>query len=69
MAQTVAHQHAGATEDVASISELGRSPGEGTGNPCQYSCLENPMDSGASHKASDMIEATQHSHAQGIVTL
>ena len=26
---------------------LGRSPGEGNGNPPQYSCLENPMDSGA----------------------
>ena len=30
-----------------SISGLGRSPGEGTGNPLQYSCLENPMDRGA----------------------
>ena len=27
-----------------SISGLGRSPGEGNGNPLQYSCLENPMD-------------------------
>ena len=26
---------------------LGRSPGEGDGNPLQYSCLENPMDRGA----------------------
>ena len=26
---------------------LGRSPGEGHGNPLQYSCLENPMDRGA----------------------
>ena len=25
----------------------GRSPGEGNGNPLQYSCLENPMDKGA----------------------
>ena len=31
----------------ASIPELGRSPGEGNGNPLQYSCLENPMDRGA----------------------
>ena len=30
-------------EDVGSISGLGRSPGEGDGNPLQYSCLENPM--------------------------
>ena len=33
--------------DPASISGLGRSPGEGNGNPLQYSCLENPMDRGA----------------------
>ena len=33
--------------DVGSISGSGRSPGEGTGNPLQYSCLENPMDGGA----------------------
>ena len=26
------------------IPGLGRSPGEGNGNPLQYSCLENPMD-------------------------
>ena len=26
------------------IPGLGRSPGEGNGNPFQYSCLENPMD-------------------------
>jgi len=29
------------------IPGLGRSPGEGNGNPLQYSCLENPMDKGA----------------------
>ena len=29
------------------ISGLGESPGEGNGNPLQYSCLENPMDKGA----------------------
>ena len=33
--------------DLGSIPELGRSPGEGNGNPLQYSCLENPMDGGA----------------------
>ena len=32
------------TGDVDSISESGRSPEEGNGNPLQYSCLENPMD-------------------------
>ena len=30
--------------DLGSIPELGRSPGEGNGNPVQYSCLENPME-------------------------
>ena len=33
--------------DPGSISGLGRSLGEGNGNPLQYSCLENPLDSGA----------------------
>ena len=30
--------------DLGSIPGLGRYPGEGNGNPLQYSCLENPMD-------------------------
>ena len=33
--------------DLGSIPGLGRSPGEGNGNPFQYSCLENPIDRGA----------------------
>ena len=33
--------------DAGSIPGLGRSPGEGNGNPLQYSCLVNPMDRGA----------------------
>ena len=33
--------------DMGLIPGLGRSPGEGNGNPLQYSCLENPMDRGA----------------------
>ena len=33
--------------DPGSIPRLGRSPGEGNGNPLQYSCLRNPMDRGA----------------------
>ena len=33
--------------DLDSIPGLGRSPGEGNGNPLQYSCLENSMDRGA----------------------
>ena len=33
--------------DLDSIPALGRSSGEGNGNPLQYSCLKNPMDRGA----------------------
>ena len=39
--------NAGGLRDASSFSGLGRSPGEGQGNPLQYSCLENPMDRGA----------------------
>ena len=39
--------NAGDTRDVGSIPGLERSPGEGNGNPLQYSHLENPMDRGA----------------------
>ena len=33
--------------ELGSIPGSGRCPGEGNGNPLQYSCLENPMDRGA----------------------
>ena len=33
--------------NLGSIPGSGRSPGEGNGNPLQYSCMENPMDGGA----------------------
>ena len=45
--------------DVGSVPVSGRFPGEGNGNPLQYSCLGNPMDRGAwrvtvqGHKESD----------------
>ena len=39
--------NAGDIRDPGLIPGLGRSPGGGHGNPLQYSCLENPMDSGA----------------------
>ena len=45
--------------DVSSIPELGRSPGEGNGNPRQYSCLGNPTDRGA-------WWATVHGVAKGL---
>ena len=34
--------------DLGSIPGFERSPGEGNGNPLQYSCLENPLDGGSS---------------------
>ena len=34
-------------EDMGSIPGSGRSPGEGNGDPLQYSCLENPVERGA----------------------
>ena len=53
---------------------VGRSPGEGNGNPLQFSCLENPKDRGAWQATvhgvteSDTTEATEHarmhSHTQ-----
>ena len=43
--------------DLGSIPGSGRSPGEGNGNPLQYSCLGNPMDRGA-------LLATVHSVAK-----
>ena len=39
--------NAGDIKDMGSIPGLERSPEEGNGNPFQYSCLENPMDTGA----------------------
>ena len=38
--------NAGDAGDVDSTLGSGRSPGEGNGNPCQYSCLEYSMDRG-----------------------
>ena len=40
-------ESAGNAGDLGLIPGSGRSPGEGNGNPLQYSCLENPMDRGA----------------------
>ena len=45
MAQTV--EPARSVGDQGSIPGTGRSPGEGNGNPLEYSCLENSMDGGA----------------------
>ena len=53
---------AGDLRDVGSNPGLGRSPGEGNGNPLQYSCLENPMDRGA-------WQATVHRMAKSQIRL
>ena len=39
--------NAGDAENADSVPGLGRSLGEGNGNPLQYSCLEDPIDRGA----------------------
>ena len=58
--------------DAGQTPGSGRSPGEGNGNPPQYSCLENSMDREAwwatvhgMAKASDATEATEHHASQG----
>ena len=58
--------NAGDARDASSILGSGRSPGEGNGNPLQYSCLDKPVDRGASRATvhgvseSDMTEHTAH---------
>ena len=42
----VTEQQPPSARDVGSVFGLGRSPGEGNGNPLQYSCLGNTMDRG-----------------------
>ena len=45
--------------DVDSVPGLGRSPGEGNGNPLQYSCLGNPTDRGAWRVAVHVVTKSQ----------
>ena len=44
---SVGKESACSAGDPGSIPGSGKSPGEGNGNPLQFSCLENPMDRGA----------------------
>ena len=46
--------------DLGSIPELGRSPGEGNGNPFRYSCLDNQTDRGARQAAVHRVERVGH---------
>ena len=63
--------------DPGLIPGLERSPGEGNGNPLQYSCLKNSMDRGAwglvgysswGRKESDMTERLTHTHTKSFMT-
>ena len=54
--------NAGDPRDMVSIPGLGRSPGEGNGNPLQYPCLENSMHSdGLQSVGSERVRHT-HTH-------
>ena len=59
--------NAGAIRDAGLFPGSGRSPGEGNGNPLQYSCLENSMDRGAwratVHRVAKESDMTEHSTA------
>ena len=61
--------YAGYTGDVDSIPGVGRYPGEGNGNPLQYSCLGNSTDRGAwwitVHRVTKSHTKTEHAHAWG----
>ena len=54
------------TGDPSLIPGTGRSPGEGTGNPLQYSCLENPMDRGAWEATIHGVARVRHDWATSL---
>ena len=54
--------------DPGSIPGSGRSPGEGNGNPLQYSYLENPMDGGAWWTTKIISNFTIHYNMSGFIT-
>ena len=59
--------------DAVLIPRLGRSPGEGNGNPLQYPCLENSMDEESGRLQSMRLQrvrhdlATEHTPMHGIL--
>ena len=66
---SVGKEFACSARDLGSILGSGRSPGEGNGNPLQYSCLENLMDRGAWWELKSMgsqrvghDRTTEHTH-------
>ena len=64
--------HARDTRDVGLIPGSGKSPGAGTGNPLQYSCLENAMDRGAwrgtVHGVAE-LDTTEHARTDKLAEL
>ena len=59
--------YSGDTGDLGSIPGWRRAPGEGNGNPLQYSCLKNPMDRGAWRATVPGIaesDMTEHKHKE-----
>ena len=58
--------------DLGSIPGLRRSPGEGNGNPLQYSCLGNPMDRGAWRATVHGVARVRHdlaiNHHNNVIT-
>ena len=62
--------NAGDIRDMGLIPRSGRSPGEGNGNPLQYSCLKNPMDRGdrwatvhgVAKSWTEMKQPSRHTH-------
>ena len=57
---SVGKESACSAGDPGLIPGLGRFPGEGNGNPLQYSCLENPVDRGAWQAAVHGIARVRH---------
>ena len=65
---TVGKESAYNAGDPASIPGSGRSPGEGNGNPLQYSCLKNPMGRGAWKALAHEVASVRHDLATKPVT-
>ena len=66
---SVSKEFACSAGDLGSIPGLGRSPGEGNGNPLQYHCLENLMDRGAWWAAVQGAAKSRHDWANSTYLL